>query len=83
MTDRGESVATTEFQAWMDRISQLESAVSDERNKRKQFEEELKQMQSEAPFFAVSRGGLTTGKNNASSAAVLRAGALGQSRLAR
>ena len=70
----------------MDRISQLESAVSDERNKRKQFEEELKQMQSEAPFFAVSRGGLTTGKNNASSSAVLstaRAGALGQSRLAR
>jgi|LauGreSBDMM110SN_4_FD.fasta_scaffold32818_2 hypothetical protein len=71
----------------MDRISQLESAVSDERNKRRQFEEELKKMQSEAPYFAVSRGGLTTGKKNASAAAAVpgttRAGVLGKSRLAR
>jgi hypothetical protein len=45
----------------MERISQLENAVSDERNKRQQFQEELKKIQKDA-LFAVSRGGLTTGK---------------------
>ena len=62
VTDRGGSVASTEFRMWMDKISQLESAVSDERGKRRQFEEELKKMQSSDAHFAVSRGGLVTGK---------------------
>ena len=54
----------------MERISQLENAVVDERNKRQVFQEELKKIQKDA-LFAVSRGGLTTGK------AAALAGALG------
>ena len=44
----------------MERISQLENAVNDERSKRQQFQEELKKIQKDA-LFAVSRGGLKTG----------------------
>ena len=69
VTDRGGSVASTEFRMWMDKISQLESAVSDERGKRRQFEEELKKMQSSDAHFAVSRGGLVTGKTGGSDGA--------------
>ncbi|GAX82016.1 hypothetical protein CEUSTIGMA_g9444.t1 [Chlamydomonas eustigma] len=61
VTDRGGSVAGTELRLWMERLSQLENAVSDERSKRKQFEEELKKLQSDS-MFQVSRGYLTTGK---------------------
>ncbi len=61
VTDRGGSVASTEFRAWMERISQLESAVSDERSKRQLFEVELKKMRSDS-LFGVSRGYQATGK---------------------
>jgi hypothetical protein len=52
----------------MERLNQLESAVSDERSKRKQFEEELRKLQSDS-MFQVSRGYLTTGKPSDSIAA--------------
>jgi hypothetical protein len=53
-------MASTEFRTWLDRISQLESAVKDERSRRREFEDELKKMNSDS-MFAVSRGELTTG----------------------
>jgi len=68
VTDRAGSVASTELRLWMERLNQLESAVSDERSKRKQFEEELRKLQSDS-MFQVSSGYLTTGKPSDSIAA--------------
>ncbi len=71
VTDRGGSVASTEFRAWMERISQLESAVNTERSKRREFEEELKKLQttvrqpSNDSTFQVSRGYLSTSTGQA------------------
>jgi hypothetical protein len=62
VTDRNcGSVASTEFRAWMDRLNKLESAVQDERSKRRQFEEELKKIQGPSgprpdSMFQVSQG---------------------------
>lgn len=60
VTDRGGSVASTEFRTWMDRINQLESAVKDERSKRRQFEEEMQKVYSSS-VFNVSRGDTAPG----------------------
>jgi len=56
VTDR-DSVTPSELAAWEARMSNLEATIQDEKRRRKQFEEELRQLEA----LAVSRGAITTG----------------------
>ncbi|KAF5827921.1 hypothetical protein DUNSADRAFT_18525 [Dunaliella salina] len=56
VTDR-DSVTPSELAAWESRMSNLEATIQDEKRRRRQFEEELRQLEA----LAVSRGAITTG----------------------
>ena len=64
ITDRGGggiegSMTGTELAAWLARIDRLETAVTEERDRRRKFEEELRELDPKSfETFLVSRGNL-------------------------